>query len=87
MKKAIVSAIQVGGIWEVHTLEQACRQYLAIIDSKGGYRPKMQFIIDLPDNNTKMITIRDEDNVTVAYGNFEGLPSFMDYVEREDNNV
>ena len=40
---------------------------------------KMHFTIKLPNGETKHITIRDEDGETVAYGDFEGLPSFLDY--------
>ena len=81
MSKAIVSSIQVGGIYNVDSLEKACRQYIEMVEiaSDGGYRAKIQFIIKLPNNEVKMITIRDEDTETVAYGDFEGLPSFLEY--------
>jgi len=83
--KAIVKEIQVGGCYLAESLEDACAQY-------GYYRPdrtKIIFVIELPSGEIKQITIRDEDNETVAYGNFEGLPSFLDYAkevsdERED---
>ena len=80
MAKAIVTSIQVGGAHNVSSLEEACRQYIKMVEtaSDGGYRAKIQFIIQLP-KDVKSITIRDEDDQTVAYGDFEGLPSFLDY--------
>ena len=47
--------------------------------SETGYRAKLNFTIKLPDGTIKSITIRDEDDQTVAYGDFEGLPDFLDY--------
>ena len=44
-------------------------------------RAKINFTIELPDGKIRNITIRDEDNETVAYGSFEGLPSFLDYAK------
>jgi len=77
--KAVVTGIQVGGFWDENSLEDAVHRYLAMLLSEGGYRAKMIFAIKLPSGETKQITIRDEDGETVAYGDFEGLPSFLDY--------
>jgi len=48
-------------------------------------RSKMNFAIKLPDGKVKYITIRDEDEETVAYGDFEGLPSALDYAKEVIN--
>jgi len=74
--KAIVEGIQVGGLTNCSSLQEASKEY-----SKGTMRPKMHFVIRLPDKTVRYITIRDEDNQTVAYGDFEGLPSFLDYAK------
>lgn len=74
--KAIVKEIQVGGYKTFTSLEEACHEFV-----KGQPRPKMNFAIQLPNREIKYITIRDEDNETVAYGNFEGLPSMLDYAK------
>jgi len=44
-------------------------------------RTKIHFTIQCPDGKVRFITIRDEDDGTVAYGDFEGLPSFLDYAK------
>jgi len=44
-------------------------------------RTKIHFTIQCPDGKVRFITIRDEDGGTVAYGDFEGLPSFLDYAK------
>ena len=77
--RAVVTEIQVGGVWTENSLEDAVHRYLAMLLSEGGYRTKMIFAIKLPSGETKQITIRDEDGETVAYGDFEGLPTFLDY--------
>jgi len=80
--RAIVTEIQVGGYHNCKSLEEACEAYLSL---KGDLeiipRTKIHFDIKLPSGIMKTITIRDEDNQTVAYGDFEGLPSFLDYAE------
>ena len=65
--KAKVIEIQVGGGAIYPSLLEACLEY-----------PKV-YLIELPNGNHKSITIRDEDDGVVAYGDFEGLPSFLDY--------
>ncbi len=81
MAKAIVVNIQIGGAYEAKNLEEACRKYIEMVDGsiQMGYRAKMSFVIKALDGEDKQITIRDEDYQTVAYGNFAGLPSFLDY--------
>ena len=76
--KAVVKSIQVGGFHNCHSLEEACRYYTNCGDLE---REKIIFVIELPDGTLKQITIRDEVNETVAYGDFEGLPSMLQYAE------
>ena len=75
--KAIVKVIRVSGIVTCHTLKEACD----VLVSEEFQRIKLSFLIRFPDGAFKTITIRDEDEETVAYGDFEGLPSFLDYVK------
>ena len=81
--KAIVTEIQVGGGVCVNNLEQACADFMSMVrtTSDTGYRAKLNFAITLPNGETKHITIRDEDNETVAYGDFDGLPNVLDYAK------
>ena len=83
--KAIVKEIQVGGGSICHSLEDACREYVLMVRNVDGYRAKICFVIQLPNGETKQITIRDEDSETVAYGNFEGLPGMLDYAKEVEN--
>ena len=78
---AKVVNIQIGGGIIVYTLEEACREYLKMIEEEESYRAKIYFAIKLPNNEFKYITIRDEDTETVAYGDFDGLPSFLEYAQ------
>jgi len=71
--KAKVLEIQVGGGRIFKTLLDACLEY------PNCERSKMHFYIELPDGSRRAITIRDEDEEVVAYGDFEGLPSALDY--------
>lgn len=75
--KAIVVDIQVGGYLQAKSLEQACAR---LINNEGS-RTKINFAIKLPNGEVKTITIRDEDDETVAYGDFDGLPSMLDYAQ------
>jgi len=77
--KAVVKEIQVGGGRTYKSLEEACREYVDMISTNSGYYAKINFTIKLPNGQIKSITIRDEDNETVAYGDFDGLPNFLDY--------
>jgi len=80
MKITKVVEIQIGGGLIVHTLEEACREYIKLLDSGETIRAKIHFTIEAKHGETKDITIRDDDDLgTVAYGDFEGLSSFLDY--------
>lgn len=80
MSKAVVTEIQVCGGRVVTTLYDACLEYIGRV-SDGVSRKKLNFDILLPDGSRKHITIRQEDGELVAYGNFEGLPSMLDYAQ------
>ena len=73
--KAVVKEIQVGGYHTCHSLRDACEEYL----DPACTRSKMLFAIELPSGEVKQITIRDEDGEVVAYGDFDGLPDFLEY--------
>lgn len=75
--EARVREIQVGGMEMVHSLEEACRAYL----NPEILRTKIYFLIEMPDGSLASITIRDEEDKTIAYGSLEGLPSVMDYAQ------
>jgi len=79
--KAKVIEIQVGGGQIYHTLEDACNAFNEMMRAWEAPRTKIHFTVQLSNGEVKTITIRDEDNETVAYGNFEGLPSFLDYAK------
>jgi len=82
MAKAIVTEIQVGGLHTCHGLKDTCEEYLEILQEQEIMpRTKIHFTIRLPNGEIKTITIRDEDNQTVAYGDFKGLPNFLDYAK------
>lgn len=83
--KAIVIEIQVGGGQICDSLEDAADTFKDMTDYDQAPRTKMHFTIRLPTGEVKTITIRDEDDGTVAYGNFEGLPSFLDYAKEVNN--
>lgn len=76
--KAIVRDIQVCGGIVVTNLEAACKEYLKELPDTD--RPKLAFSVILPTGKVKHITIRQEENCVVAYGDFDGLPSMLDYV-------
>lgn len=76
--KAVVREIQVGGLWMENSLESAARRYVAMINRIDVPRTKMHFAIELPNGEKKHITIRDGDDETIAYGDFEGLPNMLD---------
>lgn len=78
--KAIVTEIQVCGGRIFNNLEEACKDYLQCL-KEGIDREKLNFSITLPNGEIKHITIRQEDGQIVAYGDFQGLPSFLDYAK------
>jgi len=82
--KCEVTEIQVGGFHICHSLEDMCREYLDMLkDGNAGIAPrtKIYFSIETRDGD-KGITIREDDGI-VAYGDFDGLESFLDYAQRE----
>lgn len=78
--KAIVNEIQVCGGRIFSNLEQACEDYLQCL-REGIDREKFNFGITLPNGQIKSITIRQGDEKVIAYGDFDELPSFLDYAE------
>lgn len=78
---ATVFTIQVGGYKNCHTLKEACEEYLRMITNTEGYRDKISFAIHCNDGVTRFITIRDEDDKTVAYGDFKGIPDILEYAK------
>ena len=85
--KAIVTEIQVGGMTLVSNLQEACRQYVNLMNLEECPRAKIHFSIRLPNGEMRSITIRDEDGETVAYGDFEGLPGFLDYAQEVEETI
>lgn len=87
-RKAIVKEIQVGGYNCFKSLHEACNDYVnSMKESNCSMRPKIIFTIELPNGDIKQITIRDEEDQAVAYGDFEGLPDFLEYskiIEKEN---
>ena len=83
---AVVKEIQVCGGRLFTNLEKACRDYLECL-ANGIDREKLNFSITLPDGKTKHITIRQEDNRVVAYGDFEGLQNALDYAKEVINDT
>jgi len=77
MTKAEVVGIQVCGVKHAESLKEAVELLV-----KGGYSSlayKLNFTVKLANGTLRTITIRDDEGETVAYGDFEGLPSFLDY--------
>ena len=80
---AKVKEIQVYG-GNIHkSLLMACKEFA--VNEWPELPQKICFVIELPNGETKQITIREEDrekdSIVVAYGSFEGLPSFLDYAK------
>lgn len=79
--RAKVTEIQVGGTELFSSLSEACKSLARL--EKLGFVPKINFSIQLPDGIVKTITIRDDAKGTMAYGDFEGLPDFLEYARDE----
>ena len=78
MKVPIVKEIQVCG-HRLHTnLASACRDYLDCLAS-GIDREKIHFSFLLPNGESKSITIRQDGDRVIAYGDFEGLPNALEW--------
>ena len=69
---ATVTEIQVCGGSIYKMLSDACLEYLQNV-AEGTDRAKINFSITLSNGIVKHITIRQEDDRVVAYGDFEGL--------------
>lgn len=80
---ATVKGIQVCGGKIHNTLSDACLDYLECI-IKGTDREKINFSITLSNGETKSITIRQEDDRVVAYGDFEGLPNALEWAQGKE---
>lgn len=81
MEVTRVTSIQVGGGKIVGTLEEACREFIKLADANELFRAKLNFAIKTKDGNVKQITIRDDDDETVAYGDFAGLLTMLEYAQ------
>ena len=73
-----VKSIQVGGHTNTGSLAEACRAFYGGLYDGTLVRHKIIFVIET-DLGYRQITIRDEGDTTVAYGDFEGLQSFYEY--------
>ena len=80
---ATVKEIQVCG-GKIHKmLSEACLDYLECI-AEGIDREKISFSILLSNGETKQITIRQEDDRVVVYGDFEGLPDALEWAQGKE---
>lgn len=77
-KVAKVKEIQVCGGPIVTTLADACVSYIQEV-TQGTDRAKLHFVITLGDYSIKCITFRQEDNGIHVYGDFEGIPDFLEW--------
>ena len=80
---ATVREIQVFGISIFNSLGKACQDYLKYRED-GTNRAKMSFCIVLANGDVKYITIRQEDDRVVAYGDFEGLPNSLEWAQGKE---
>ena len=80
---ATVKEIQVCGGRLVSSLEGACQEYLHCL-LEGTDREKINFFITLANGEAKHITIRQEGNRVIAYGDFEGLPNALEWAQGKE---
>jgi len=80
---ATVKEIQVCGGRLFGSLYEACQEYIKCVDD-GIDREKLNFSIALSDGKVKHITIRQMGNIVVAYGDFEGLPSALEWAQGKE---
>lgn len=73
--KAVVKEIQINGGLIVSDLDSAVKR----LSYEGPQ--KIHFCIEMPDGSLKGISFRQEGQEVLAYGDFEGLPDFIDVVE------
>ena len=77
----VVTEMQICGLTLKDNLADAFREYLRLVDNNLTDREKINFSVRLPNGKTKSITIRQEEGVVVAYGDFEGLPDALEYAQ------
>ncbi len=75
---AKVKEIQICGGPLAITLEAACYEYLRQLRQDTD-REKLAFSIVLDTGETKHITFRQMDDGIHVYGDFEGMPNFLDW--------
>ena len=78
---AKVKEIQVCGSRIATMLSDACLNYIEDI-AQGTDRPKLNFTVVLDDGSIKHITFRQEDGGIEVYGDFEGMPNFLEWAKR-----
>ncbi len=78
---AKVKEIQVCGGRVVTGLLSACDEFITEIDRETD-RPKLHFAIVLDDGSIKSITFRQIGGEVEVYGDFEGMPNFLDWSKR-----
>lgn len=78
---AYIKEIQVCGGKVVHSLYDACEEYIKCVGD-GTDREKISFAILLDDDTAKHITIREWDDSIQAYGDFEGMPDAYEWAKR-----
>ena len=81
---AKVREIQVCGGIICTTLEDTCRKYLSAV-SQGVDREKLHFSIILDTGEGGEITFRDWDGSIEVYGDFNGMPDFLEWSRRQTN--
>lgn len=64
------------------TLADICLAYLQDV-IQGTDREKIRFTVILDDDTVKDITFRQEDDGIQVYGDFEGIPNFLEWSKRE----
>lgn len=78
---ASVREIQVCGGKIVSTLEEACKEYLHCLE-EGTDREKIHFWIALDSKEgSRAITFRQWGDAVEVYGDFDGLPNFLEWTK------
>ena len=78
---AKVKEIQVCGGKFFDHLYYACVDYIKC-RNEGVDREKLNFTVTLDSGETKHITFRQEDDGVHVYGDFEGMPNFLQWSQR-----
>jgi hypothetical protein len=79
---AEVIEIQVCGGKICADLKSACEEYLRCIENDVD-REKIHFSVSLRNDVVKHITFRKTDDGIVVYGDFEGLPNFVEWAKEK----